>query len=152
MKYLFDDNNEREYDNSDGIVMTRGERFFKVWDFMVGDFHLEKTELLVYAIIFGMYRNYCDAFTGSREYLAKWTNASKRSVAEALKSLEGKKLIEKEYRQYGQIKRAVYHVNTLILPTCEMFNLENIHRDVNDKERQKRRRKELGFAPIEDTD
>ena len=152
MKYLFDDNNEREYDNSDGIVMTRGERFFKVWDFMVGDFHLEKTELLVYAIIFGMYRNYCDSFTGSREYLAKWTNASKRSVADALKSLEGKNLIVKEYKQYGQIKRAIYRVNTLLLPSCEMFKLENINRDVNDKERQKRRRKELGFAPIEDAD
>lgn len=125
--------------------MTRGERFFKVWDFMIGDFKLEKTELLVYSIIFGMYRNYCDAFTGSREYLARWTSASERSVAAALKSLEEKKLIEKEYRQYGMIRKAIYRVNTRLLPTCEMFKLENINRDANDKERQKKRRKELGL-------
>lgn len=122
---------KREYELSgdEALEMTTGERFIKIWDFMLGYFKLEKTELLVYAIIFTMHRNYCAYFTGSREYLATWTNSTTRTVSTALKSLEERDLIRKYYRQCGQIKRAIYYVNVEALPTCNMFSLENRNRD-----------------------
>lgn len=138
MAYKYDPVREGGID--DVAEMTCGERFVKIWDFMLGYFHLEKTELLVYAIIFAMYRNYCDYFTGSREYLERWTNASKRTVAEALKSLEEKNLIKKRYRQYDNIKKAIYIINTEALPTCEFFSLENRNARNNEKIRQARKK------------
>ena len=115
---------------------TRGKHFVQIWDFMVSDFKLKNTELMIYAIIFAMHRSYCECFTGSREYLQKWSGASKTVVDRSLASLEDKKLIRKEYRQYGQIKKAIYFVNTESLPTCEMFALENRHRDNMEKIRR----------------
>lgn len=106
-----------------------GTNFIKVWDFMRLDFALKNTELMVYAVIFAMHRNYCECFMGSREYLMMWSGGSKACVDRALASLEEKKLITKEYRQYGQMKKAIYFVNTDMLPTCEAFALENKNRD-----------------------
>ena len=135
----------REYSDNDSIQITRGERFFKIWDFMIGDFELEKTELLVYAMIFGIYRQFCDSFMGSRDYLAKWTNSSNRSVDRALKSLEEKKLIKKYYTKSGKTTRAVYYINTEALPSCKMFDLENRNKDNNKKIRELERRKTTGI-------
>ena len=88
------------------------ENFVKIWGFMLIDLKLEKTELIIYAVIFSMHRNYCDCFSGSRRYLEKWSNASRATVENALKSLENKNLIRKEYRQYGRSRQAVYFINT----------------------------------------
>ena len=116
---------------SRNAVKLEREQFLKIWGFMLTDFKLEKTELLVYAVIFAMHRNYCDCFMGSRDFLQRWSNASKSAVDKALKSLEEKGLIRREYRQIGQIKKAVYFINTETLPTLEMFELENRNRDIN---------------------
>lgn len=107
----------------------RGKCFVKIWDFMRLDFDLRGIELVVYAVIFAMHRNYCECFMGSREYLMEWSGGSKVSVDRALSSLAERGLILKEYRQYGQKKKAVYFVNTDMLPTCEEFSLENRNRD-----------------------
>ena len=112
-----------------GLDSERGKQFVKIWDFMRWDFGLKNTELMVYAVIFAMHRNYCDCFMGSREYLMLWSGGSKAAVDRALASLEGKELILKEYRQYGQVRKAIYFINTDKLPTCEAFALENRHRD-----------------------
>ena len=107
--------------------------FLKIWGFMLTDLKLEKTELLVYAVIFAMHKNYCDCFMGSKEFLQGWTNSGKSTVESALRSLEKKMLIKKELRQIGQMKKAVYFINTEALPTLKMFDLENRNRDNNIK-------------------
>ena len=115
-----------------GTAIDR-EQFLKIWGFMLTDLKLEKTELMIYAIIFSMHRNYCDCYMGSRGYLEGWSNASKSSVEKALRSLEKKNLIRKDYRQYGHLRRVVYFINTESLPTLSMFALENRNRDNNEK-------------------
>lgn len=112
---------------------SRGELFVKIWDFMRFDFGLKNTELMVYAVIFAMHRNYCECFMGSREYLMKWSGGSKSGVERALLSLEKNELIHKEYRQYGPMRKAIYFINTDKLPTCEAFSLENRNRDNKEK-------------------
>lgn len=112
-----------------GFEKSRGKQFMKIWDFMLFDLGLKNAELIIYAVIFAMHRNYCECFMGSREYLAGWSGTTKATVDKALASLEKRQLIRKEYRQYGQVKKAIYFVNTDMLPTCEMFALENRHRD-----------------------
>ena len=115
--------------SADGMSVERGRQFIKIWDFMRLDFGLKNTELMVYAVIFAMHRNYCECFSGSREYLMKWSGGSKPVVDRALLSLEKQKLIRKEYSQYGQVRKAIYFINTDMLPTCEEFALENRNRD-----------------------
>jgi len=114
----------------------KGSRFIVIWEFMMGELGLSGAELIVYAVIFGMHRSYCDCFCGTRTYLQKWCNAGKTTVNNALKSLERKQLIRKEYRQYENIKKAVYFINTEALPTLDMFTLENRNRDNNRKIRE----------------
>ena len=116
--------------NGDPIISYVGERYFKVWDFMICDFKLERTELFVYAIIFSMYKSTGKCFTGSREYLAKWSGSSVRSVARALKSLVEKRYIDKLNRTADGENRVVYYVNFEMLPTCKTFSRENFARDV----------------------
>lgn len=130
--------NIREFEDEEvgSAKKTCGKRFIKIWDFMLMDLGLEKTELLVYAVIFAMHRNYCECFMGSREYLAMWCNAGRTAINQALASLEKKNLIRKEMRQYSNIKKAVYFINTEALPTCEMFALENRNRDNNERMRR----------------
>ena len=124
--------------DAEQIGAERGKNFIKIWDFMRLDFGLKNTELMVYAVIFAMHRNYCECFMGTRDYLEKWSGGSSAGVNRALASLEEKGLILKEYRQYGPMRKAVYFVNTDKLPTCETFSLENRNRD--NKERIKRAR------------
>ena len=121
------------------------ENFVVIWGFMRQAFKLRGFELFIYAIIFGYYRNYCSPFTGSRKYLGEWSGASRATVENALASLEKKKLINKEYVMYDNIKKAVYSINTASLPDCQMFELENRNRDNNEKIRQAERRRALGL-------
>ena len=124
-------------DIEDTSAKSCGKHFIKIWDFMLMDLGLEKTELLVYAVIFAMHRNYCECFMGSREYLQLWSNSSKSSVNHALANLEKKNLITKEFRKYNNVRKAIYFINTESLPTCEMFALENRNRDNNKRIREK---------------
>lgn len=121
------------------------DNFVVVWGFMRQALKLKGFELLIYAVIFGYYRNYCSPFTGSRKYLAEWTGASRASVENALASLEKKNYIKKDYVMYDNIKKAIYMINTDVLPICDMFELENHNRENNGKIRQAERRKALGL-------
>ncbi len=116
--------------DTDQIKEYVGERYFKIWDFMIFNFKLEKTELYVYAIIFAMHKSRGTYFRGSREYLAKWSGSSVRTVATALKSLEEKRYIDKCHRVVNGKKRVVYYINFEMLPTCKTFSSENYARDV----------------------
>ena len=120
------------YDNYESFLGTgeeRKETFLVIWDFMQDDLKLTGAELMVYAVIYGMYRSYCDCFCGSMKYLMKKADCKSTTAHKALKALEDKKLIIKEYRQFANVRKAVYFINTDALPTCEMFALENRHRD-----------------------
>ena len=135
----------RECRDDDDVVETSGKRFIQIWDFMLFNFKLEKSELLVYAIIFAMHKNFRTYFQGSRKYLAKWTNTSVRTVSEALKSLADKELIVKCYKESARGRRAVYHINPDALPECEFFARENKNKKLNAIIKEESER--LGFDP-----
>ena len=109
------------------------DQFVSIWGFMLSDLKLSKTELLVYAVIFALYKHRGECFSGSREYLQAWCNSGKSAIDSALAALEKKKLIIKEFRKFGKATKAIYYVNTDALPTHEMFELENRNRDNNRK-------------------
>ena len=69
--------------------------YINIQPFMVRDLGLKGNELLVYAIIHGFSQDGKSMFTGSLQYLADWTNSTKRAVINVLKNLIDKGLIEK---------------------------------------------------------
>lgn len=66
-----------------------------IQSFMRNDLHLEKTELLVYAVIHGFSQGGDGCFVGTNEFLSEWTGAKERAVRTAISSLAEKGLIEK---------------------------------------------------------
>ena len=125
--------------------LVHPDQYVKIWGFMLTEFRLQKTELLVYAIIFSIYWHHADAFSGSRGYLQSWCNAGRTAIDKALESLEAKKLITKEYTQFGQVRKAVYLINTDTLPTHEMFETQNKCRDINKVLRENEKKRKFGL-------
>ena len=70
------------------------DNYILIQGFMVSELNLKGTELLVYAIIYGFSQTEGQCFTGSRSYLAEWTNCTVRGVAKCLISLKEKGLID----------------------------------------------------------
>lgn len=86
--------------NSDGYINIQG------W--MVSDLGLKGNELLIYAIIYGFSQDKESKFTGSRQYLADWTNTTVKNVQNVLNSLVSKGLLTKEEKTINNIKLCEY--------------------------------------------
>lgn len=69
--------------------------YINIQAFMIRDLKLKGNELLVYAVIYGFSQDGKNVFNGSLQYLADWTNSTKRAVINVLKNLVDKGLIEK---------------------------------------------------------
>lgn len=75
---------------------------------MLTDLGLKGNELLIYACIYGFSQLDNQVFTGSRQYLADWTNSTKRGVDKCLKSLCGKGLLERKEYIFNGMKMVDY--------------------------------------------
>lgn len=83
--------------------------YISVQGFMVRDLRLKGNELLVYAIIYGFSQAENQVFNGSLQYLADWTNSTKRSVMTCLKSLVEKGYIGKNEKMINGVKFCEYY-------------------------------------------
>lgn len=91
------------------------EKFVVISEFMVDKLKLKGVELIVYAVIYGFSQDGESVFSGSQSYLAKWANASTRSVRLALTSLVEKGLITKFDKSVNGVSVAEYAVCDLHL-------------------------------------
>ncbi len=85
------------------------ENYITVQGFMIRDLHLKGNELLVYAIIYGFSQADNQVFNGSVQYLADWTNSTKQSVYNCLKSLTEKGYIVKTDKIINGVKFCEYY-------------------------------------------
>lgn len=83
--------------------------YISVQGFMVRDLQLKGNELLVYALIYGFSQAENQVFNGSLQYIADWTNSTKRSVMTCLKSLVEKGLIGKNEKIINGVKFCEYY-------------------------------------------
>ena len=72
------------------------ENYAVVQGWMINQLNLKGNELLIYAIIYGFSQDGAGEFTGSLQYLADWTNSTKRGVLKSIKPLVEKGLIRKK--------------------------------------------------------
>lgn len=89
---------------------VKNENFIVIQGYMINELNLKGNELLIYAIINGFSQTENQAFTGSLQYLADWTNSTKQGVIKNLKSLVEKNYIVKTEKSINGVKFCEYHV------------------------------------------
>jgi len=110
-------------------TLITGDSYIKIYGFMRSAMQLEKTELLVYALIYSYFRNSAP-FTGSREYIAEWVGSGKSSVDIALKSLLEKGYISKAQRYERGYTYIEYGINVAALPPSDAhYNMIRLCRE-----------------------
>ena len=122
------------YVNRDSDLLKEG-AYLTVWGFMRKELRLEKTELLVYALIYGYFRN-GETFTGTQRYISEWTGSGHSAVAKAINSLIEKGYIRKTRKKWGTVCIIEYSINVDALPRIPM------HREMLDVSAIERRREQ----------
>ena len=103
--------------------------YIRVYGFMRSQLGLEKTELLVYALIYSYFRN-CESLSGSREYIAEWVGSGRTAVDRAIASLLAKGYITKEPRCFRGLHYMEYNINVDALPpSTEHTNMLRMARE-----------------------
>lgn len=85
------------------------ENYVVIQGWMLTDLHLKGNELVVYACIYGFSQSEGQSFRGSLQYLADWTNSSKQTVVNSLKSLVEKGYLEKTDKIVNGVKFCEYY-------------------------------------------
>ena len=67
---------------------VRQSNYITVLGWMVSDLKLRGNALLIYAVIYGFSQNDDDSYTGSRQYLADWTNSTVQKCFKMLKKIK----------------------------------------------------------------
>lgn len=87
---------------------VRQNNYITILGWMVSDLKLRGNALLTYAIIYGFSQNVDDSYTGSRQYLADWTNSTVQNVSRCLKKLSEDGLIIKKENMINGVKFCEY--------------------------------------------
>lgn len=87
--------------------------YIAVQGWMLRDLQLKGNELLIYACIYGFSQAESQVFSGSLQYLADWTNTTKQSVLNSLRSLTEKGYIGKNEKIINGVKFCEYYAKNL---------------------------------------
>ena len=89
-------------------MVIKRENYINIQGWMVTELGLKGNSLLIYAIIYGFSQEEGQQFTGSLQYLADWTNSTRRGVLKNLQDLVNAGLIEKENIVTNGVKFCAY--------------------------------------------
>ena len=99
---------------SETLDMVDDESFIVIRGFMRTKLKLEKTELIVYAIIYGFHSN-GHIFNGSVRFLCEWSGSGRTAVRSALASLVNKGYIIKHVKRINGIDFVEYSINKMAI-------------------------------------
>ena len=100
--------------------------YITILGWMISYLKLKGNALLVYAIIYGFSQNEYDSYTGSRQYLADWTNTTIQNVSRCLKKLVEDGLIVKKENVINGVKFCEYRaVVPELLPGTKCYGGRN---------------------------
>ena len=80
--------------------------YYSIQYWMINELGLKGLELSIYAIIYGFSRDHCGAFTGSRSYLADFTNSTTELCA-ICRSIFTLLLLIKQFRVHSAVMKYV---------------------------------------------
>jgi hypothetical protein len=90
------------------------DNYITIQGWMITDLDLKGNELLIYAIIYGFSQVSGQAFSGSLQYLADWTNSTKQGVLKALQSLCSRGYLSKSVKFVNGVKMCEYRANSYL--------------------------------------
>lgn len=93
--------------------------FIVIHGWMKSLLKLKGTELMVFAIIFGFTQDGTTEFCGGLKYLMEWTDASKPTIINTLKSLVDKKYLIRIDNVINNVNHVKYKVPTGLLLALE---------------------------------
>lgn len=128
--------------------MIKNENYIVIQGFMTNDLNLKGNELIIYAIIYGFSQTPGQKYNGSLQYLADWTNSTKRGVMKSIKSLLDKDYIQKEEKYINNVKYCEYSTKKIggeqsspvwnkVLEGGEQSSPNNIYNNIIIKEAEK---------------
>ncbi len=94
----------------------RDNNYYTVQGWMINKLGLKGSELQLYAIIHGFSQTEGQVFSGAAQYLADWTNISRRNVMERLRSVDQVAYVRfaSVYRQFKDIDTFMTELNKLL--------------------------------------
>lgn len=107
--------------------MVEKENYVVVQGWMITELGLKGNELLIYAVIHGFSQVPNQSFTGNLKYLEDWTNSSKQTVINCLKSL-----IDKNFITRIEKGNSIEYRSNFLTPKVKIFDPYNIN--INKKE------------------
>jgi hypothetical protein len=90
------------------------DNYITIQGWMITDLDLKGNELLIYAIIYGFSQVSGQAFSGSLQYLADWTNSTKQGALKALQSLCSKGYLSKSVKIVNGVRLCEYKANSFL--------------------------------------
>ena len=105
--------------------MVNNNNFITVQGWMVNELNLKGSALLIYAIIYGFSQDGEGTYSGSQQYLADWTNTTKRNVIKILNQLVEDRYLEKIENDVNGVKFYKYKA---MLPSS--LGVKKVHRGV----------------------
>lgn len=103
--------------------MVNNNNFIAVQGWMVNELGLKGNSLLIYAIIYGFSQDGEGSYNGSQQYLADWTNTTKRNVINILNKLVDDGFLLKEENEINGVKFYKYKALSQI-----SLGVKNFHR------------------------
>lgn len=92
------------------MTKVKPENFITIQGWMLTELKLKGNALIVYAIIYGFSQVDGQTFNGSLQYLADWTNSTKRGIMKNLQDLVQAGLIGKKEKIINGVKFCEYYV------------------------------------------
>lgn len=87
---------------------VNAEQYIVLQGWMISELNLKGNELIIYACIYGFSQVENQVFNGSLQYLADWTNSTRQTVINSIKSLIEKGYIEKTDKVINGVKFCEY--------------------------------------------
>lgn len=140
--------------------LVKDENYITIQGWMSSKLGLKGNELILFAMIYGFCQIEGHKFNGSLQYMVDWTNSTKQSCINNLKSLLDKELIIKEELDVNGIKYCTYSINfntiqKILIPIQKILtnNIDN-KIDINNiniinKENLEKNDKEPTFSDID---
>lgn len=97
----------------------RENNYITILGWMVSELGLKGNNLLIYAIVYGFSQSQDMSYSGSRQYLAEWTNSTVQGVSKCLKKLTDDGLLQKKEKIINNIKFCEYKA---IIPNLDTVN------------------------------
>ena len=106
--------------------------YINIQGWMISRLNLKGNELIMYALIHGFCQDKKSVYSLSFDYLQKWLNASRDTVAAVLASLLKKGLIDREVREVrGNVKKYNYWTKASRISFDELIAETEIHQSEN---------------------